>query len=80
MPFADLFISPGHGIQVNNKIVRARDLINGKTITQSKKTEEVTYYHIELATHAMIDANGVAAESYLELTKNKPTPTSVTSA
>ena len=72
MPFKDLLISPNHGIQVKGKIVPALYLVNGITIIQSTKTEEVTYYHIELAKHAMIIANGIAAESYLDV-KNRIT-------
>jgi len=47
------------------KRVNARDLVNGKT-------EEVTYYHIELEKHSMVVANGIAAESYVDV-KNRTT-------
>jgi hypothetical protein len=93
MPFEDLYVSPNHGIQVKDtmishntvlnkkkyKRVNARDLVNGKTITQSTKTENVTYYHIELDKHSMVIANGVPAESYLDV-KNRTTFTHVASA
>ena len=40
-------------------------LINGTTIAQLKRTN-VTYYHVELPEHAVILAEGLPVESYLD--------------
>jgi hypothetical protein len=89
MPFEDLFVSPGHRIAApRNKrnmlsvvtkkhaIVPAAALINGTSIIQDMTCKEVTYYHIELDKHSMVIANGVPAESYLDV-KNRNTFTHV---
>jgi hypothetical protein len=91
-PFEDLFVSPGHRIVAprnrpnmlsvvtkKHAIVPAAALINGTSIVQDKSCKEVTYYHIELEQHAMVIANGIAAESYLEMKKNRNTFTHVAS-
>jgi hypothetical protein len=40
-------------------------LINGQTIRQVEAAE-VTWFHVELASHDILLANGLAAESYLD--------------
>jgi hypothetical protein len=66
-PFEDLYVSPGHRIIVDNKILQAKYLINETTITQEFQDESVTYYHVELQCHYSIVANGVKAESYYDI-------------
>ncbi len=66
VPFEDLYVSPGHGVTVGNRLVLACTLVNGTTIVQEYPKRSVTYYHIELPGHSAIVANGVLAESYLD--------------
>jgi hypothetical protein len=66
VPFEDLYVSPGHGVTVGNRLVLACTLVNGTTIVQEYPKRSVTYYHIELPSHSTIIANGVLAESYLD--------------
>jgi hypothetical protein len=70
MPFQDLYVSPDHSLVINGKMVRAKRLLNGTTIHQPD-CSEVTYYHLECYEHTAIVANGVIAESYLELNNRR---------
>jgi hypothetical protein len=70
-PFEDLYVSPLHRIILNNRLVEARALVNGDTIVQEYAHDRVTYYHIELDTHSAIVANGLLAESYLDVNNRK---------
>ncbi len=64
-PHRDLFLSPDHAVFVDGALVPIRHLINGATIAQVA-VDHVTYFHVELARHAVLFAEGLAAESYLD--------------
>ena len=66
MPKRDLFISPGHSILLNGRLILAKHLLNGLTITQPEPVRDVTYHLIEFATHDCILAEGVWAESFAD--------------
>ncbi len=61
----DLLLSPDHAVFVDGALVPICHLINGSTIVQ-EPADEVTYYHVELATHDVIIAEGLPCESYLD--------------
>ena len=65
VPHRDLRVSPDHAILVDNKLVSARQLINGLTILQEDDCRSVQYFHVELDAHAIVLAEGLTAESYL---------------
>ena len=67
LPFKDLYVSPGHRILINGKMVAANKLVNETTIVQDSECNNVEYYHIELESHSAIIANGILSESYLDL-------------
>jgi hypothetical protein len=66
VPVRDLYLSPDHAVFVNGVLVPVKLLVNGTNIEQVKRNT-VTYYHIELPTHAVILAEGLTVESYLDL-------------
>jgi len=66
-PFEDLYVSPSHRIIIDGHMLIARDLVNGTTIFQDMERTSVEYYHLELAEHSSIFANGVLSESYLDI-------------
>ncbi len=66
VPHADLLVSPDHAVVVDGSLVCARQLVNGTTIRQETALDSVTYLHVELDGHAILLAEGLAAESYLD--------------
>lgn len=67
IPSRDLYLSAKHALLVDGVLIRSEALINGRTITRCTdiETDLLSYFHIELDTHAIVIANGVAAESFL---------------
>ena len=65
LPRRDLFLSPDHAIFVQNVLIPVKHLIDGGAIAQVL-AKTVTYYHIELPSHAIVLAEGLPAESYLD--------------
>jgi Hint domain len=65
MPHRDLRLSPDHAVYVEGGLVPVRYLLNGATIVQTP-VACVTYWHVELAAHDILLAEGLPAESYLD--------------
>jgi hypothetical protein len=66
IPSHDLTVSPGHGIFIDDVLIPAWRLINGASITQAARVDEIHYFHIELEMHGIIFAHDCAAESFLD--------------
>jgi len=67
VPERDLLISPDHCMFFEQRLIPAKFLINGTTITQETMLDRFEYYHIELAQHSIILAEGAQTETYLDL-------------
>ena len=65
-PHRDVLLSPDHAVFVDGKLICARQLINGTTISQDMHCASVDYFHVELDRHAVLLAEGLPAESYLD--------------
>jgi hypothetical protein len=65
MPERDLLLSPDHAVFVADVLIPVRYLINGRTI-RMERVDRVTYYHVELAEHDVLLAEGLPVESYLD--------------
>ncbi len=65
VPERDLYLSPDHAVFVEGVLIPVKLLINVMSITQVKR-ERVSYYHVELPEHAVILAEGLQVESYLD--------------
>ncbi len=50
---------------IDGALIPIRYLVNGDSIVQ-QPADEVTYYHVELPAHAVILADGLPCESYLD--------------
>ena len=65
-PHRDLLVSPDHAIAVASSLVPAYLLVNGATILREPAIGAITYFHVELARHDILLADGLPAESYLD--------------
>jgi Hint domain len=65
VPRRDLFLSPDHAVLIDRVLIPVRYLINGTSIAQVAM-DRVTYFHVELARHDVLLAEGLPAESYLD--------------
>ncbi len=66
-PHSDLYVSSAHAIYIDGILIPAGNLVNGVTIVADAKPEalSLTYFHIELDTHEVLLAEGLAVESLL---------------
>ncbi|OCJ03510.1 hypothetical protein A6U86_30820 [Rhizobium sp. AC27/96] len=67
VPERDLLISPDHCMFFEQALIPTKFLINGTTITQETMLDRFEYYHIELAQHSIVLAEGAQTETYLDL-------------
>jgi autotransporter-associated beta strand protein len=66
VPTRDLWISPHHAMYLEGVLIEAKDLVNGVSIVQAERVEKVEYFHIELATHDVIIAEGALSETFVD--------------
>lgn len=66
LPAQDLFVSPGHAILLDGKLIIADFLINGVTITQEPRLARIEYYNLDLGAHDCVIAEGIFAETYAD--------------
>ena len=57
VPHRDLYLSPDHAAFIDGTLVPVRYLVNGSTIAPVE-VDEITYYHLELADHHVLLAEG----------------------
>ncbi|RVU16815.1 Hint domain-containing protein [Methylobacterium oryzihabitans] len=66
LPVRDLLLSPGHPVLVGDHLVPVMSLVNGTSLARMP-VGAVTYWHVELDAHDILLAEGLPAESYLDL-------------
>ena len=72
VPHADLYVTAAHSLLIDGVLAPAVTLINGTTIVRDKEREydELEYFHVKLESHDVIYAEGVLAETLLEVTES----------
>jgi autotransporter passenger strand-loop-strand repeat protein len=65
-PRRDLLLSPDHAIHVDCVLIPARCLLNGATVVRTRLSP-AHYFHVELDCHDIVLAEGLPAETYLDL-------------
>lgn len=72
----DVLLSPQHRVLVcdvwaellfgeSEVLVKAKDLVNGKTVRREENGERVTYVHLLFDQHNIVTSSGLLSESYL---------------
>jgi Hint domain-containing protein len=66
VPSRDLWVSPEHAMYIDGMLIPAALLVNGVSIVQEERVDEVTYFHLEFDTHEVIVAEAALAESFVD--------------
>lgn len=66
VPSRDLLLSPDHAIYAEGVLIPVRCLVNGRTVPPVTRMRYAEYFHVELDRHAILLAENMPAESYLD--------------
>jgi hypothetical protein len=64
VPNRDLHVTKGHSLYFDGVLIPVEFLVNHRSILWDDRAQEVEIYHVELAAHDVLLANGAPAESY----------------
>lgn len=76
-PHTDIYLSMTHCLLIDGVLIPAGDLVNGTTISivDGAMLDRIDYFHIELAEHDVITAEGMLCESKLNMDASMPSST-----
>jgi hypothetical protein len=64
IPYRDLRVTKGHSLYLDRVLIPVEFLVNHRSIIWDDHAQEEKLYHVELANHDVLLANGAPAESY----------------
>ena len=64
-PLRDVWLSPDHAVYLNGVLIPAKHLVDGVTVARVC-VNEARYFHVELPRHAVLLADGLPVESFLD--------------
>ncbi len=65
LPVRDLYLSPDHAVFVEDVLIPVKYLVDGDKIVAEPR-RSVTWWHVELPRHAVLLAEGLPCESFLD--------------
>ena len=73
-PHTDLYMSKTHCLLLDGVLIPVGDLVNGTTITivDCALHDRIDYFHVELAEHDVVVAEGTLCESKLNMDASLP--------
>lgn len=66
LPRRDLRLSPCHALLIDGVLIEAGDLVNGASVVREWDVPHVEYFHVELARHDVLLAEGAPAETFVD--------------
>ena len=66
VPARELTVSSRHALYLDDVLVPAERLVNGRSIRRRPDIDPIRYFHIELERHDVIFAEGAPAESFVD--------------
>jgi len=67
LPSRDLLVSPDHAVLIGDVLIHAGALVNEVNIRREANVPETfKYYHVELASHEVLIAEGTPVESFID--------------
>jgi hypothetical protein len=66
VPHRDLYLTHGHALYFDGVLIPVEHLVNHRSIRWDETARVVEYYHLELADHDVVLANGAPAETYYD--------------
>ncbi|GGE15242.1 hypothetical protein GCM10011390_37920 [Aureimonas endophytica] len=67
VPARDLRLSPDHAVAIDGVLIHAGALVDGTAVLRERDgPARLRYFHIELPRHALVLAEGLAAESFVD--------------
>jgi len=64
VPRRDLYLTHGHALYCAGVLIPVEHLVNHRSIAWDETARVIEYYHVELADHAVLFAEGAPAETY----------------
>lgn len=66
VPSRDIVLSPWHHVYIDNVLIKAGELVNGRTVVRESQISRVTYFHIELDQFDVVRAHNMYSESWAD--------------